>query len=77
MSINPISTVTAPNFYSPRSLTGAAPSRLDAVALNPQPLPPKESWLANRFDAVALNPQPLPPKESPFGWMERLGLGRF
>jgi hypothetical protein len=39
---------------------------LDAVALNPQPLPPRELGLAslhNRFDAVALNPQPLPPRE--------------
>lgn len=49
----------------------ATTSRLDAVALNPQPLPPKESELTarllpsslGRFDAVALNPQPLPPRE--------------
>jgi hypothetical protein len=27
----------------------------DAVALNPQPLPPVMSW-------VAINPQPLPPR---------------
>ena len=32
-------------------------ARLDRVALNPQPLPPR----AASFDAVALNPQPLPP----------------
>jgi hypothetical protein len=42
-------------------------SRLDAVALNPQPLPPREglnlSMLGSRLDAVALNPQPLPPRE--------------
>jgi hypothetical protein len=40
---------------------------LDAVALNPQPLPPREALLGalhNRLDAVALNPQPLPPRES-------------
>ena len=39
---------------------------LDAVALNPQPLPPRElsmGSLFGRFDAVALNPQPLPPRE--------------
>ena len=39
---------------------------LDAVALNPQPLPPRESLLGaltHRFDDVALNPQPLPPHE--------------
>jgi hypothetical protein len=34
-------------------------SRLDRVALNPQPLPPKAF---DRVDRVALNPQPLPPK---------------
>jgi hypothetical protein len=36
-------------------------SRGDAVALNPQPLPPK-TMATRRGDAVALNPQPLPPK---------------
>jgi len=38
----------------------------DAVALNPQPLPPREALLTlhSRFDAVALNPQPLPPRET-------------
>ena len=38
----------------------------DAVALNPQPLPPREMLLgalSHHFDAVALNPQPLPPRE--------------
>jgi hypothetical protein len=30
-----------------------------AVALNPQPLPPR---FISRFDAVLLNPQPLPPR---------------
>lgn len=40
---------------------------LDEVALNPQPLPPKEgpAWLGSVLDTVALNPQPLPPKEQP------------
>jgi hypothetical protein len=43
----------------------------DEVALNPQPLPPKEDALIfndsmSAFgDEVALNPQPLPPKPSP------------
>lgn len=40
---------------------------LDAVAINPQPLPPRElalGTLLHRFDAVALNPQPLPPREA-------------
>ena len=48
-----------------RSLGG----RLDAVALNPQPLPPKSmsddlaaSLPASLLDEVALNPQPLPPR---------------
>jgi hypothetical protein len=39
---------------------------LDAVALNPQPLPPRElalNALRHRLDTVALNPQPLPPRE--------------
>ena len=39
----------------------------DAVALNPQPLPPRETLLgalSHHFDAVALNPQPLPPRET-------------
>ena len=39
----------------------------DAVALNPQPLPPREMLLgalSHHFDAVALNPQPLPPREA-------------
>ena len=40
----------------------------DTVALNPQPLPPRETLLgAHRFDLVALNPQPLPPREMLFG----------
>lgn len=35
----------------------------DAVALNPQPLPPLEAHGARyRAEAVALNPQPLPPR---------------
>ena len=45
---------------------GPVSNHLDAVALNPQPLPPKEigaGSFVNRFDAVAVNPQPLPPRE--------------
>lgn len=42
----------------------------DAVALNPQPLPPKEinfaDFLKGPADLVSLNPQPLPPKEIGF-----------
>jgi hypothetical protein len=35
---------------------------VDAVALNPQPLPPKaKEILGSVVDAVALNPQPIPP----------------
>lgn len=37
----------------------------DAVALNPQPLPPGPDW-----SKVALNPQPLPPRV----WLPRLGF---
>lgn len=35
-----------------------------ALALNPQPLPPKErqALFAKRFKWVLLNPQPLPPR---------------
>ncbi|MGH2839910.1 MAG: hypothetical protein ACRDKY_03690 [Solirubrobacteraceae bacterium] len=48
---------------------GALTSLLDAVALNPQPLPPDPPPEALRVqaivalvrDAVALNPQPIPP----------------
>ena len=37
-------------------------SVVDAVALNPQPLPPKsQEILGSVIDAVALNPQPIPP----------------
>jgi hypothetical protein len=35
----------------------AAPSS----ALNPQPLPPKSSYV-NKYNNVLLNPQPLPPR---------------
>lgn len=43
----------------------AAVRNFEAVALNPQPLPPKEasSSAVRDFDSVALNPQPLPPKK--------------
>ena len=42
----------------------------DEVALNPQPLPPRDMMfgtLSHRFDTVALNPQPLPPREALLG----------
>ena len=39
---------------------------IDAVALNPQPLPPRTHDLLKAvIDAVALNPQPLPPDPPP------------
>lgn len=49
---------------------GKGTSAADAVALNPQPLPPKEApkfnarigTMVRSGDKVALNPQPLPPK---------------
>jgi hypothetical protein len=47
------------------SLTASAASfkNLDAVMLNPQPLPPKEKVaFVSQGDEVMLNPQPLPPK---------------
>jgi hypothetical protein len=47
------------------SLTASAASfkNLDAVMLNPQPLPPKEkSVFVSHGDMVMLNPQPLQPK---------------
>ena len=41
-------------------------SVIDAVALNPQPLPPATGdILRSVIDAVALNPQPLPPEPPP------------
>jgi hypothetical protein len=63
---------------NPSSAQSSGPSAhpLDAVALNPQPLPPRElamGSLLNRFDAVALNPQPLPPREMALGSL----LNRF
>jgi hypothetical protein len=51
-------------------LLGGPSHRFDAVALNPQPLPPREALLgglSHRFDTVALNPQPLPPREALLG----------
>ena len=42
-------------------------SVVDEVALNPQPLPPREVTLSlvdSVVNEVALNPQPLPPKEA-------------
>lgn len=39
---------------------------LDAVALNPQPIPPGiQQIFQSVIDAIALNPQPLPPKPPP------------
>lgn len=48
-----------------QSIGSTVANNIDAAALNPQPLPPKEigDLFADSFDAVALNPQPLPPKE--------------
>jgi hypothetical protein len=49
---------------------------LDAVAINPQPLPPREALLGSlmhNFDAVALNPQPLPPREA-LSLVNRIGM---
>lgn len=49
--------------------------RLDRVALNPQPLPPREALqFGANLDRVALNPQPLPPRELTAASMQsRLG----
>ena len=42
---------------------GILQSVIDALALNPQPLPPRFQDIFQGFvDAVALNPQPLPPE---------------
>ena len=42
---------------------GIVETVVDAVALNPQPLPPRAGEIVRLFfDAVALNPQPLPPE---------------
>ncbi|MEX2212889.1 MAG: hypothetical protein WD768_02095 [Phycisphaeraceae bacterium] len=55
-----------------RSVSEVASQKLDKVALNPQPLPPKVAHgyadgavVAASADKVSLNPQPLPPKENP------------
>jgi hypothetical protein len=46
-----------------RSASAASFKNLDAVMLNPQPLPPKEKVaFVFQGDEVMLNPQPLPPK---------------
>ena len=57
--------------YDPRGeLLVVAPTKTSTLqlAVNPQPLPPRESTQPERFDAlapaesrVAINPQPLPP----------------
>jgi hypothetical protein len=56
----PVLLARATNALSPSSLW----NRFDRVALNPQPLPPKDlgGAFSNPFDSVALNPQPLPPR---------------
>ncbi len=47
----------------PLTASAASIKNLDAVMLNPQPLPPKEkSVFVSRGDTVMLNPQPLPSK---------------
>ncbi len=46
------------------------------VALNPQPLPPRDTLfgaLSHRFDTVALNPQPLPPRDALLGGQPQRG----
>jgi len=57
------------SYLRPPHHAGAG-SLLDAVALNPQPLPPRSaseqlvsSLPPSILDQVALNPQPLPPKD--------------
>jgi hypothetical protein len=50
-------------------------NRIDAVAVNPQPLPPREfsaSVRSSLLDAIAINPQPLPPGELNAGMHDRL-----
>lgn len=59
----------------PDIAVSVAAGSADEVALNPQPLPPKETWLRRALDRgteVSLNPQPLPPKEIG-GLRRRLG----
>ena len=49
---------------------------LDAVALNPQPIPPGiQQILQSVIDAIALNPQPLPPEPPPGRMAPRSGGG--
>jgi hypothetical protein len=71
MSLNPIASAASSGAHlvSPTAeeAHSALGHSLDAVALNPQPLPPRElamGSLFSRFDAVSLNPQPLPPRET-------------
>jgi hypothetical protein len=77
----PDPTVIGSSLGAKLSLSSIA-SAVDAVALNPQPLPPRDTVvgksmsLAGRFSAVALNPQPLPPKELTLGKSFSLA-GRF
>jgi len=45
-----------------------------AVALNPQPLPPRSQQLYTRYDpsAVQLSPQPLPPRAGYSPWSSQI-----
>src|SRR5687767_14205375 len=49
-------------------IAGPIPQPWQTVLLNPQPLPPRESYatgpLSQPWQTVLLNPQPLPPRES-------------
>jgi hypothetical protein len=62
LSLKTVSARTAGDF--------AAAKNSASVALNPQPLPPRDAGEAKKAaafgnsDAVALNPQPLPPKDA-------------
>ena len=60
---------SAPLTAPAQATLSATANKADAVALNPQPLPPKQSSTPSplekatrKADAVSLNPQPLPPK---------------
>ncbi|HSW25957.1 MAG TPA: hypothetical protein VLJ62_24565 [Burkholderiaceae bacterium] len=80
MSLNLIASAAAsvarfavPNDPIAPESTASIGHPLDAVALNPQPLPPRElgGSLHGRLNAVALNPQPLPPHELGIGSLLR------
>jgi hypothetical protein len=51
-----------------KKTTGKATSAQSKVALNPQPLPPRERKAGgDPASKVSLNPQPLPPKQAKVG----------